>query len=163
FMADVKGDLSGISQPGTASPKLAERVKAIGCDMPAFVGCPTVFWDVFGELGHPVRATISDLGPLLLGRILGLNDVQQGVLAIVFKVADDNGLLLLDMKDLRAVLQHVGDNSAQFQTNYGNVSAASIGAIQRGLLTLEQQGANQFIGEPMLNIEDLIQTAAGGK
>jgi DNA helicase HerA-like ATPase len=163
FVADVKGDLAGISQPGTASPKLAERVKMIGCEMPAFAGCPTVFWDVFGELGHPVRATISDLGPLLLGRILGLNEVQQGVLAIVFKVADDSGLLLLDLKDLRAVLQYVGDNSAQFQTNYGNVSAASIGAIQRGLLALEQQGADRFIGEPMLNIEDLIQTADGGK
>jgi DNA helicase HerA-like ATPase len=162
-MADVKGDLAGMSQAGVASPKLAERVKMIGVDMPAFSAYPTVFWDVFGEMGHPVRATISDLGPLLLSRILNLNEVQEGVLAIVFKVADDNGLLLLDLKDLRAMLQHVGDNAAQFQTNYGNVSAASIGAIQRGLLSLEQQGANKFLGEPMLNIDDLIQTGDKGR
>ncbi|HZQ62967.1 MAG TPA: helicase HerA-like domain-containing protein [Casimicrobiaceae bacterium] len=161
FMADVKGDLAGSSQPGTMSPKLGERLKLLGLDAPAFAGCPCVFWDVFGEQGHPVRATVSDLGPLLLGRILNLNDVQQGVLALVFKVADDNGLLLLDLKDLRAVLQYVGDNAAQFVTHYGNVSAASIGAIQRGLLALEQQGAQHFIGEPMLNIDDLLQTQNG--
>jgi DNA helicase HerA-like ATPase len=163
FLADVKGDLAGLSQPGAASPKLAERVKLIGAEMPAFTGFPTVFWDVFGEMGHPVRATISDLGPLLLSRILNLNETQEGVLALVFKVADDGGLLLLDLKDLRAMLQHVGDNAKDFQTNYGNVSAASIGAIQRGLLALEQQGAEKFIGEPMLNIDDLLQTGAGGK
>jgi DNA helicase HerA-like ATPase len=122
-----------------------------------------VLWDVFGDQGHPVRATVSDLGPLLLARILDLNDTQEGVLALVFKVADDNGLLLLDLKDLRAALQYVGDNAQQFQTNYGNVSAASVGAIQRGLLALEQQGAEKFIGEPMLNIDDLLQTGAGGK
>ena len=161
FMADVKGDLAGISQPGSPSPKLAERVKQIGVPMPAFAGTPTVFWDVFGELGHPVRATVSDLGPLLLSRILELNDTQAGVLGLVFKVADDSGLLLLDLKDLRAMLQYVGDNAAKFQTDYGNVSAASIGAIQRGLLSLEQQGAAKFIGEPMLNIDDLLQTLAG--
>ena len=161
FMADVKGDLAGISQAGSESPKLAERVKQIGAQMPAFAACPTVFWDVFGELGHPVRATVSDLGPLLLSRILELNETQAGVLALVFKVADDNGLLLLDLKDLRAMLQHVGDNAAKFQTDYGNVSAASIGAIQRGLLALEQQGAAKFVGEPMLNIDDLLQTAGG--
>ena len=161
FMADVKGDLAGLSQPGAASPKLAERAKQIGADLPAFAGVPVVFWDVFGEQGHPVRATVSDLGPLLLGRILSLNDVQQGVLALVFKVADDNGLLLLDLKDLRAMLQHVAENAAQFTTTYGNVSAASIGAIQRGLLTLEQQGAERFIGEPMLNVDDVIQTSEG--
>ncbi len=163
FMADVKGDLAGITQPGAASPKLAERLKLIGLEAPAFAGCPAVFWDVLGEQGHPVRATVSDLGPLLLSRILGLNETQEGVLTLVFKVADDNGLLLLDLKDLRAMLQHVGDNAQQFQTNYGNVSAASIGAIQRGLLTLEQQGAEKFIGEPMLDIDDLLQTGAGGK
>jgi hypothetical protein len=163
FMADVKGDLAGISQPGAASPKLAERLKLIGAEMPAFTGFPTVFWDVFGTTGHPVRATVSDLGPLLLSRILNLNETQEGVLALVFKVADDGGLLLLDLKDLRAMLQHVGDNAKEFQTNYGNVSAASIGAIQRGLLALEQQGAEKFIGEPMLNIDDLLQTGAGGK
>jgi DNA helicase HerA-like ATPase len=161
FMADVKGDLAGISQPGVSSEKLAARLKAIGADEPAYAACPAVMWDVFGEQGHPVRATVSDLGPLLLARILDLNDTQEGVLALVFKVADDNGLLLLDLKDLRAVLQHVGDNAQQFQTNYGNVSAASVGAIQRGLLAFEQQGAQKFVGEPMLNVDDLIQTVGG--
>jgi DNA helicase HerA-like ATPase len=163
FMADVKGDLAGISQAGAPSEKLSARLKAIGADEPAYAGCPAVLWDVFGDQGHPVRATVSDLGPLLLARILDLNDTQEGVLALVFKVADDNGLLLLDLKDLRAALQYVGDNAQQFQTNYGNVSAASVGAIQRGLLALEQQGAEKFIGEPMLNIDDLLQTGAGGK
>jgi hypothetical protein len=163
FMADVKGDLAGLTQPGKTSPKLEERLKLLGVGAPAFAGFPTVFWDVYGEQGHPVRATVSDLGPLLLARILNLNETQEGVLALVFKVADDNGLLLLDLKDLRAMLQYVGDNAASFQTNYGNVSAASIGAIQRGLLALEQQGADRFIGEPMLNIDDLLQTGDGGK
>ena len=163
FMADVKGDLSGISQPGTSSPKLQERLQLLGVEAPKFTGCPVVFWDVFGEQGHPVRATVSDLGPLLFSRILNLNETQAGVLALVFKVADDNGLLLLDLKDLRAMLQHVGDHAQEFQTNYGNVSAASIGAIQRGLLSLEQQGAQSFIGEPMLNVDDLIQTDGSGR
>jgi DNA helicase HerA-like ATPase len=158
FMADVKGDLSGITQAGAASPKLLERLKMLGVPEPAYAGSPAVFWDVFGEQGHPVRATVSDLGPLLLARVLNLNETQAGVLALVFKVADDNGLLLLDLKDLRAMLQHVGDHAQEFQTNYGNVSAASIGAIQRGLLALEQQGAERFIGEPMLDVDDLIQT-----
>jgi DNA helicase HerA-like ATPase len=162
FMADVKGDLSGISQPGASSPRFQDRLKLLGIDAPKFAGCPVVFWDVFGELGHPVRATVSDLGPLLFARILNLNETQEGVLSLVFKVADDNGLLLLDLKDLRAMLQHVGEHAAELQTNYGNVSAASIGAIQRGLLSLEQQGADKFIGEPMLNIDDLIQTDAAG-
>src|SRR3982751_1992998 len=124
FVADVKGDLAGLTQPGTSSPKLAERLKVIGLAEPAFSASPCVFWDVFGEQGHPVRATVSDLGPLLLGRILNLNEVQQGVLALVFKVADDNGLLLLDLKDLRAVLQYVADKASELQTRYGNVSAA---------------------------------------
>jgi len=163
FMADVKGDLSGITQPGVASPKFLERLKMLGVDEPAYAGSPAVFWDVFGEQGHPVRATVSDLGPLLLARVLNLNDTQSGVLALVFKVADDSGMLLLDLKDLRAMLQHVGDHAQEFQTNYGNVSAASIGAIQRGLLALEQQGAEKFIGEPMLNVDDLIQTGPGGR
>ena len=163
FMADVKGDLAGISQPGTMSPKLEQRLQLIGTEVPKFTGYPTVFWDALGSAGHPVRTTISDLGPLLLSRILNLNETQEGVLALVFKVADDNGLLLLDMKDLRAMLQHVGDNASTFQTNYGNVSAASVGAIQRGLLGLEQQGAAKFIGEPMLNIDDILQTGDGGK
>src|SRR5881394_2677129 len=161
FMADVKGDLAGISQPGAPSDKLTARLKAIGAATPTFAACPVVLWDVFGEQGHPVRATVSDLGPLLLSRVLNLNDTQAGVLALVFKVADDGGLLLLDLKDLRAMLQHVGDHAQEFQTNYGNVSAASIGAIQRGLLGLEQQGAEKFIGEPMLNIDDLLQTNGG--
>src|SRR5215471_10259819 len=163
FMADVKGDLAGVSQPGAASPKLAERLKLIGAEEPKFTGFPTVFWDVFGEQGHPVRATVSDLGPLLLSRIFNLNETQSGVLTLVFKIADDNGLLLLDIKDLRAMLQHVGDNAQDFTTNYGNVSVASIGAIQRGLLALEQQGGDKFIGEPMLNIDDLLQTGVGGR
>ena len=158
FMADVKGDLSGLSQAGTASPKLAQRLASLGLPQPSFTGFPVVFFDVFGEQGHPVRTTVSDLGPLLLSRILNLNDIQAGVLALVFKIADDNGLLLLDLKDLRALLQYAGDNAQSFQTGYGNISAASIGAIQRGLLGLEQQGGDRFIGEPMLNIDDLLQT-----
>jgi DNA helicase HerA-like ATPase len=157
FMADVKGDLSGIAKPGGGNPKVAERLKALKL-APSSEGCPVVFWDVFGKAGHPVRATVSDMGPLLLGRMLALNETQEGVLALVFKIADDQGLLLLDLKDLRAMLQHVGDNAAQFKTAYGNVSTASIGAIQRGLLALESQGAAQFLGEPMLDIADLMQT-----
>ncbi len=158
FMADVKGDLAGMSQPGAMSPKLEERLRTIGAQAPVFTAMPVVFWDVAGEQGHPVRATVSDLGPLLLARILGLNETQQGVLTIVFRLADDNGLLLLDMKDLRALLQYAGENAASLTTSYGNISAASIGAIQRGLLALEQQGGDKFLGEPMLNIDDLLQT-----
>jgi DNA double-strand break repair helicase HerA and related ATPase len=161
FMADVKGDLAGMSQPGTLSPKLKSHLDAIGANVPAFAAMPVVFFDVFGEQGVPLRATVSDLGPLLLSRVLELNDTQQGVLTLVFKLADDNGLLLLDLKDLRALLQYAADNAASLQTSYGNVSAASIGAIQRGLLTLEQQGADRFLGEPMLNVDDLLQTEAG--
>jgi len=161
FMADVKGDLAGMSRPGATSPKFAERLKLVGVDAPPFAGFPTVFWDVFGEQGHPVRATASDLGPLLWSRVLDLNDTQAGVLTLAFKIADDGGLLLLDLKDLRALLKFAADNAQSFQTNYGNVSAASIGAIQRGLLTLEQQGGDKFIGEPMLNIDDLLQTDGG--
>src|SRR4030095_11383250 len=161
FMADVKGDLAGVSQAGAPSEKLKARLKTIGAEEPAYAACPAVFWDVIGAQGHPVRATVSDLGRLLLARILDLNDTQEGVLALVFKVADDNGLLLLDLKDLRAALQYVGDNAQKFQTDYGNVSAASVGAIQRGLLALEQQGAEKFIGEPMLHIDALCQTSGG--
>src|SRR5499426_41262 len=163
FMADVKGDLSGIATPGSLSAKMKDRLASLGLDEPRWEGCPVAFWDVYGEQGHPVRATISDMGPLLLGRLLNLNDTQGGVLTLVFKVADDNGLLLLDLKDLRAMLQHVGDNAAQFKTDYGNVSAASIGAIQRRLLELEQQGAERFFGEPMLNVDDLLQTDSRGR
>ena len=160
FMADVKGDLTGLAKAGGANPKVAERAKSLKVDIP-FAACPVVFWDVFGKNGHPVRATVSDMGPLLLSRMLGLNDTQEGVLNLVFRIADDHGLLLLDSKDLRAMLQHVGENAAQFTTEYGNVSAASIGAIQRGLLALENQGGGQFFGEPMLDIADLMQTAEG--
>ncbi len=161
FLADVKGDLGGIAHAGQMSPKLQERLAKLGLPEPAFGACPVTCWDVFGKQGHPVRATISDMGPLLLSRLLNLNDTQEGVLAICFQVADDNGLLLLDLKDLRSMLQFVGDNAAEFKTQYGNVSAASIGAIQRGLLQLEQQGAESFFGEPMLNIDDLMQTVDG--
>jgi len=161
FMADVKGDLSGISKPGAMSDKLADRLKKLKLATPTFAACPATLWDVFGEQGHPVRATISDMGPQLLSRLLNLNDTQEGVLTMVFKIADDNGLLLLNLADLRAMLQFVGDNAAQFKTQYGNVSSASIGAIQRGLLQIEQQGGAHFFGEPMLNIDDMIQTVDG--
>ena len=160
FMADVKGDLAGIAKAGGDNPKVAERAKSLELEL-AYAACPVAFWDVFGENGHPVRATISDMGPLLLARLLQLNDTQEGVLNLVFKIADDGGLLLLDAKDLRAMLQFVGENAAKFQTEYGNVSAASIGAIQRGLLALESQGADRFFGEPMLDIADLMQTEGG--
>jgi uncharacterized protein len=161
FMADVKGDLAGITQAGGGNSKVDARLKALDLPAPTWAGCPAQLWDVFGKQGHPVRATISDMGPLLLARLLDLNDVQSGVLSIVFRVADDNGLLLLDLKDLRAMCQHVGEHSSEYTTQYGNVSAASVGAIQRGLLTLEDQGGDQFFGEPMLNVEDLIQTVGG--
>src|SRR3984885_9212516 len=149
FAADVKGDLSGISQAGKSSPKFDARVAALGLGEWSFAGCPVVFWDVFGKQGHPVRATVSEMGPLLLSRILNLNDTQAGVLTLVFKIADDNGLLLLDMKDMQAMLQHVGDSAKEYQTQYGNISAASIGAIQRGL------GA-------ALQLEGLLQVDAKG-
>ena len=158
FMADVKGDLTGVTQPGTISPKLAAILKERGLETPESVTCPATLWDVFGEQGHPVRATISDMGPLLLARMLALNETQQGVLTLVFKIADDNGLALLDLKDLRAMLQYVGDNAGEFQTEYGNISPASVGAIQRGLLQIEEQGGDRFFGEPMLNIADFMQT-----
>jgi DNA helicase HerA-like ATPase len=148
FMADVKGDLTGISQAGRIGDKLAGILKERGLDQPASLACPATLWDVFGEQGHPVRATVSDMGPLLLGRMLNLNDTQGGVLNMVFKIADDHGLLLLDLKDLRAMLQYVGDNSSEFTTQYGNVSAASVGAIQRGLLQIESQGGDKFFGSP---------------
>ena len=161
FLADAKGDLSGLGVAGAASEKLQKRLDALGIKDWTPQANPIVFWDVFGESGHPVRATISDMGPLLLARLLNLNDTQGGVLQLVFKVADDQGLLLLDLKDLRAMVQHVGEQAADYKTKYGNVSAASIGAIQRGLLTLEEQGGTSFFGEPMLDIEDLMQTQDG--
>jgi len=163
FMADVKGDLSGLPFPGGDNPKVADRAKKLGLADFSPQGYPVVFWDVFGEQGHPVRTTVSEMGPLLLSRILNLNDVQSGVLTIAFKIADDTGLLLLDFKDLRAMIQFVGDNADQFKTQYGNISTASIGAIQRSLLALEQQGGEKFFGEPALNLQDLRQTDARGK
>ncbi len=161
FMADVKGDLTGISQTGRIGEKLAATLAERGLPLPEPVACPTTLWDVFGEQGHPVRATVSDMGPLLLGRMLNLNETQLGVLNLVFKIADDQQLLLLDLKDLRAMLAHVGENAKDFTTTYGNISAASVGAIQRGLLQIESQGGDKFFGEPMLNISDFMQTVDG--
>lgn len=163
FMADVKGDLSGLALPGEDSPKLAERVTTMGLTDFAFEPFPVVFWDVFGVQGHPVRTTISEMGPLLLSRLLNLNDVQSGVLSLVFKVADDNGLLLLDFKDLQAMVRHVGDSASELQNAYGNISAASIGAIQRSLLALAEQGGEMFFGEPAINLQDFIQTDSDGR
>jgi DNA helicase HerA-like ATPase len=163
FMADIKGDLTGISQKGKLGDKLAKVITERELPAPDFAAFPVTLWDVFGAQGHPVRATVSDLGPLLLARMLNLNETQAGVLQLVFKIADDDGLLLLDMKDLRAMCQHVGDNASSFTTEYGNISAASIGAIQRGLMQIEEQGGDKFFGEPMLNIADFMQTDGSGK
>ncbi len=163
FMADVKGDLAGLAAQGEMNPKIRDRLALLGVADFAFSASPVVFWDVWGKSGHPARATISDMGPLLLGRMLNLNDTQQGVLALTFKIADDSGLLLLDMKDLRAMLQHVAENSRDYQTQYGNISAASVGTIQRGLLSLEQGGGEVLFGEPMLDIADLMQTDGEGR
>jgi uncharacterized protein len=163
FMADVKGDLSGIARPGQENLRIRERVDKLGLENFHFAASPTVFWDLYGEQGHPVRTTISEMGPLLMARLLNLNETQSGVLTLVFKIADDNGMLLLDLKDLRAMLQYVGDNAAQFKTQYGNVSAASIGAIQRGLLQLEEQGGDRFFGEPTLDLDDMMQTDGEGR
>ena len=161
FMADVKGDLTGISQAGSVGPKLATLLAERGLTAASPVACPVTLWDVFGQAGHPVRTTVSDMGPLLLARMLALNETQAGVLNLMFKIADDEGLALLDLKDLRAMLQFVGDNASSFTTEYGNVSAASVGAIQRGLLQISSQGGDTFFGEPMLNIADFMQTVDG--
>jgi DNA helicase HerA-like ATPase len=165
FLADVKGDLAGISQPGGDNDRVAERVIELALEADGFryAPCPVTFWDLYGEQGHPVRTTISEMGPLLLSRLLGLNDVQEGVLNVCFRVADENGLLLLDMKDLRSMLTYVADNAASLRTTFGNVSSASVGAIQRRLLTLEDQGGNLLFGEPALDIADLMQTDANGQ
>lgn len=163
FMADVKGDLSGICQPGGDKPKIAERVKDLKLKDFKYQSYPVVFWDPEGVQGHPVRTTISEMGPLLLARLLNLNDTQSGVLSIIFKIADDNGLLLLDLKDLRSMVQFAADNAERFRTEYGNISSASAGAIQRNLLTIEQQGADKLFGEPALNLEDFIQTSPEGQ
>ena len=163
FMADVKGDLSGLCQPGGEVPKIAERIEDLKLTNFKYQAYPVVFWDPEGVQGHPVRTTISEMGPLLLSRLLNLNDTQSGVLTLIFKIADDNGLLLLDLKDLQAMAQYAGDNADQFRTSYGNVSSASVGAIQRSLLALEQQKADKLFGEPALNLDDLIQTSAQGQ
>jgi DNA helicase HerA-like ATPase len=162
FMADVKGDLSGMSQAGGGNAKVEARVAELGLDL-KYEASPVVFWDVFGKKGHPVRATVSDMGPLLLSRMLNLNETQAGVLTAVFKIADDQGMLLLDLKDLRAILQFAAENASQFTAEYGNISTASVGAIQRGLLQLEHEGGDQLFGEPMLNLDDLMQTDAKGR
>src|SRR5512146_662091 len=163
FLAAVKGDLAGISQPGGQSPKVQERARKLKLTNYSPAPCPVTFWDVFGKLGHPIRATISEMGPLMLGRLLQLNEIQAGVLNIIFRVADANGLLLLDLKDLRAMCQYVGESAASFTTQYGNISAASLGAIQRALLQLESQGADRFFSEPALNFDDFLQTDAQGR
>ncbi len=162
FVTDVKGDLSGLSQAGAAHPKVDERIEKIGVEGFGFKGYPTVFWDLFGDQGHPIRATITDMGPLLISRLLDLNDTQEGVINIAFRFADDEGLLLLDLPDLRTTLRHIGENRKDFQNIYGNISSASIGAIQRRLLVLEQQGADKFFGEPALELWDFMRTGAGG-
>ncbi|MEN9538350.1 MAG: hypothetical protein RLZZ126_585, partial [Pseudomonadota bacterium] len=161
FMADVKGDLTGISQPAQSNDKLAKVIAERSLPVIEPMAFPVTLWDVFGQAGHPVRATVCDMGPLLLARMLDLNETQAGVLNLVFKIADDNGLALLDLKDLRTMCQHVGDNARDFTTSYGNISAASIGAIQRGLMQIETQGGDRFFGEPMLNISDFMQTVGG--
>jgi len=163
FLSDVKGDLSGLSRPGKPHPKIDERIEKIGIEGYHQKPFPVVFWDLFGEQGHPIRTTISEMGPLLLARLLGLNDTQEGVLSVVFEVADDQGMLLLDLNDLRALLHYVGEHSKDFSLEYGNVSSASVGAIQRRLLTLEQQGGESFFGEPALKIQDLMRADLSGQ
>ncbi len=163
FLSDIKGDLSGISQKGKPHQKIDERVSKIGIEDFAFASNPVVFWDLFGEQGHPVRTTISDMGPTLLARLMNLNETQEGVLNIIFEFADDEGMLLLDLKDLRSTLKFVGDNAKSITTSYGNINKASIGAIQRRLLVLEQEGADQFFGEPELELNDFIKTDHEGR
>ncbi|WP_323016516.1 DUF853 domain-containing protein [Castellaniella sp.] len=163
FLADVKGDLSGISQAGAPSDKLTKRLQTLGLPEPIWGASPATLWDIFGEQGHPIRATVSDLGPLLLARMLDLNDTQEGVLNLTFRVADDEGLLVLDLKDLRTMLQYVADHASELRTRYGQVSSASVGAIQRSLLRLESEGAEQFFGEPMLDVFDWMRTDAQGR
>jgi DNA helicase HerA-like ATPase len=163
FMADVKGDLSGISQPGRENPKITQRIEQLHINNYIRQGCPVAFWDIFGEQGHPARTTISEMGPLLLSRLLDLNETQSGVLSLVFKIADDNGLLLIDLKDLRSMLQYAGDNAAQFRTAYGNIAPVTIGSIQRNLLTLEEQGGENMFAEPALNLFDLFKTDSNGR
>jgi len=163
FLADVKGDVSGISQAGKTHPKINERFEATGLPTDAWRGCPTVFWDLFGKKGHPIRATISDMGPVLLARLLTLNETQEGILTIAFAVADDQGLLLLDLKDLRAILTHIADNAKELKMLYGNVSGNSVAAIQRKLLKLERSSGKNFFNEPMLELDDLMRVDENGE
>ena len=163
FLSDVKGDLAGLSQAGEASPKLLARLEKLNLPQPDFRAAPVSLWDVFGKKGHPLRATVSDMGPLLIARMLSLNEVQEGVLQLAFRIADESGLLILDAKDLRSMIQFVGENAKELRTKYGNISTASVGAIQRRLLALEDQGADQFFGEPMLNLADMMQTDINGR
>jgi DNA helicase HerA-like ATPase len=162
LLADVKGDLSGLAAAGQEKAVFSQRREQLGLPPATFAPCPVEFWDVLGDQGHPLRATISELGPILLARLLNLNDTQAGVLTIAFRLADDQGLLLLDLKDLQELLRHLSENARTYQTSYGNISAASVGAIQRGLLALEQQSADRFFGEPSLNVLDLLQTDGDG-
>lgn len=162
FLADAKGDVSSLAKAGTSSPKFDERLKLLGIESVPFTASPVIFWDLFGQQGHPIRTTISEIGPLLLTRMLNLNDTQEGVLSAVFRIADDQGLLLIDFKDLKAMLTYVSENAADLKAEYGNLSPASLGAIQRNLLALGDQGGEQFFGEPSLNILDFIQTDSNG-
>ncbi len=163
FMADIKGDLSGLSTEGQENPKIIQRVNELKLQDFNYEAAPVIFWDVFGEQGHPIRATISDMGPLMLSRLLNLNDTQEGVLQLAFKIADERNLKLIDLKDLQALLKYVADHSKEFQTTYGNISATSVGAIQRSLLAVEDQGGKQFFGEPMFDIKDFMKTTHGGR
>jgi len=160
FMADIKGDLTGVTQLGGGNPKVDERNKLLGIE-PVFEQFPAMLWDVFGKQGHPLRATVSEMGPLLIARLLQLNETQEGVLAIAFKYADDNGLMLIDLKDLQSLMQYVGENADQLTLQYGNVSSASVGAIQRGLLQIDEQGGDLFFGEPAVKLDDFMQTSGG--
>ncbi len=163
FMADVKGDLAGMSQPGRPHPKIEERIASLGLTDYSQRSFPVVFWDLYGEQGHPIRATISEMGPLLLARLMGLNETQEGVLNVAFKIADEQGLMLLDLKDLRALLSFCGEHAQELTLQYGNVATSTVGAIQRQLLTLEQQGAEGFFGEPALQISDLMRKDLSGQ
>ncbi|MBQ9297461.1 MAG: DUF853 family protein [Clostridia bacterium] len=162
FLADVKGDLAGTALPGEANEKIKERLEKLGVNDFEFKGFPTVFWDVFGKGGHPIRTTIQSVGPTILSRMLGLNETQEGVLAIIFKIARENGYELVDLKDLRLVLQYVAENSKQYTVSYGNIASQSVGAIQRSLIMIEEQGGDKFFGEPAISMEDLVKVNANG-
>lgn len=163
FLADVKGDVSGLGKPAKPHPKIDERIETIGIEGYSMQPSPVVFWDLFGKRGHPIRTTVSEMGPLLLSNLLELNDTQTGVLYSCFKIADDNGWMILDLKDLRSMLTWMGDNTKDLKSEYGNISTASIGAIQRGLLILEEQGAEHFMGEPAIKLEDLMGVDFSGR